>query len=140
MTQDDHPEVGSLAEETARLLGALNGWARDHGGGLGDGLAGMREHVAAAAHEVDEHLATGAPECTVCPVCRTVHAVRQLSPEVKAHLAGAAASLAQAAAGILATVAPAEPAGASRPDGGPTESRRGDVEHIDLDEDWPTDD
>lgn len=115
------PEVGSLSEEATKLLGALDGWAREQGGGLG-------EYASAAAHDLNDHLATGSAECTVCPVCRTVHAVRQLSPEVKAHLAAAAASLVQAAAGILATAAPAPP------------SQRGGVEHIDLDdagEEWP---
>jgi len=122
------PEVGSLAEEATKLLGALNDWARDQGGGLGESVSGLSEHAVAAAHDLNSHLATGSAECTVCPVCRTVHAVRQLSPEVKAHLTSAAASLVHAAAGILATAAPAP------------SSDRGGVEHIDLDdtaEDWP---
>ena len=61
-----------------------------------------------------------------------MHAVRQLSPEVKAHLTTAAASLVQAAAGILATASTRLRA-----------SDRGGVEHIDLDdadEDWPEED
>lgn len=122
------PDVGSLAEETAKLLGALDGWAREQGDGLGDTVSGLSQHALAAAHDVNDHLATGSAECTVCPVCRTVHAVRQLSPEVKTHLATAAASLVQAAAGILATANPSP------------SSDRGGVEHIDLDdagEDWP---
>lgn len=122
------PEVGSLAEEATKLLGALNGWAREQGGGLGESVSGLSEHAVAAAHDLNSHLATGSAECTVCPVCRTVHAVRQLSPEVKAHLTSAAASLAHAAAGILATAAQTP------------SSDRGGVEHIDLDdtaEDWP---
>jgi hypothetical protein len=122
------PEVGSLSEEATKLFGALNGWARDQGGGLGENLAGLSEHAVAAANDLNEHFATGSAECTVCPVCRTVHAVRQLSPEVKAHLATAATSLLQAAAGILATAAPTP------------SSDRGSVEHIDLDdadEAWP---
>jgi hypothetical protein len=122
------PDVGSLAEETAKLLGALNGWAREQGSGLGESVAGLSDHAMTAAHDLNDHLATGSAECTVCPVCRTVHAVRQLSPEVKAHLATAAASLMHAAAGILATATP------------DASSDRGGVEHIDLDasgEDWP---
>jgi hypothetical protein len=108
------PEVGSVAEEAAKLLGALSDWAKD------------------ATHDVDAHLATGSAECTVCPICRTVHAVRELSPEVKAQLASAATSLMHAAAGLMAT------AGSDR-DG------RSGVEHIDLDGDlddagdWPED-
>lgn len=128
------PGVGSLAEETAKLLGALNGWARDQGDGLGDTVSGLSQHAFAAAKDANEHLATGSAECTICPVCRTVHAVRQLSPEVKAHLTTAAASLAQAAAAMLATATPS----ATGPGGATGE--RGGVEHIDLDDsgdDWP---
>ena len=102
-------DVGSVAEEAARLFGALSDWA----------------------HGVDDHLATGAAECSYCPLCRTVHVLRQANPEVRSQLASAATSLIQAASGLLATAAPA--------------GRRGspaDVEHIDLDEDlqdWPED-
>ena len=130
MSGDQGPpeDVGSVAEEAAKLLGALTGWAKD------------------TAHDVNhaagEHLATGAPECTYCPICRTVHVVRQTSPEVRAHLASAAASLMQAAAGILATAVP-DGAGGGR--AGPA-AGRGAVERIDLDDDgdttgaWPGED
>lgn len=147
-TGDDAPEVGSLAEETAKLLGALSGWAREHGADVGHEAGGLADHlvdqVTTAAHQVDEHLATGSAECTVCPICRTVHVVRQLSPEVKAHLAVAASSLVQAAAGVLATVVP-DPEGDSDDDPDDPEPRgRGrrtePVEKIVLDEDWPEED
>ncbi len=70
-------DVGSLADEAAKLLAALSG------------------HAARAARDVDAHLDTGAGECTYCPVCRTVHALRRTSPEVRGaardrrHLAAA---------------------------------------------------
>jgi hypothetical protein len=102
-------EIGSVADEAAKLFGALSGWAR----------------------EANEHVATGAEECTYCPICRTVHVVRLASPEVRTHLALAAANLMQAAAGILAAASndDSRGGGAARGDG---------VEHIDLDEgDWP---
>ena len=108
----EEPEVGSVADEAAKLLGALSDWAKD------------------AAHDVDRHIATGAEECTYCPVCRTVHAVRELSPEVKAQLATAATTFLQAAAGLMASAARDQ------------QARQGGVEHIDLDgldddTDWP---
>ena len=105
----EEPDVGSLAEEAARLLGALTDWAKD------------------TAQDVDEHLATGSAECTWCPVCRTVHTVRQLNPEVRAQLATAASSLLQAASGLLAAAA------------GPAPAARPGMEHIDLDDvgEWP---
>jgi len=139
-------QLGSAAEEAAKLFGALGEWAKQHSGdvannlavGLTTGLAGLASHAQAAAadanHSLDEHLATGAPECTYCPICRTVHIVREASPEVVAHLATAAASLMQAASAVLAAAAGSAPA-----------SRRATtVEKIDLDmdqgwsEDWPT--
>jgi hypothetical protein len=125
---DGTDDVGSLADEAAKLFGALSGWAREHAGEAGEGLSSMAAQAAASAHEVNDHLATGSAECTVCPICRTVHAVRQLSPEVKAHLATAATSLAQAATLLMATTAPSEGAGSS------------DVERIDLDDEWPAGD
>jgi hypothetical protein len=116
-------QVGSVSEEAVKLFGALSDWARDHGSDVGQGLAGLADQAARATRDVNEHLATGAAECTYCPICRTVHAVRQASPEVRAHLVTAASSLLQAAAGALATAVP------------PENGRTGSVEHIDLDPD-----
>jgi hypothetical protein len=120
----DAPEVGPLGEEAAKLLGALSGWAREHAGEASEGLSGLASHAASAVHGIDEHLATGSAECTVCPVCRAVHAVRQLSPEVTTHLTSAVSSLAQAAAALMATPTPRT-------------SDRDGVEHIPLDDEWP---
>ena len=120
---DDH-DVGSMGDEAAKLLGALSGWARDHASEASDGWSGFASQAAASAHDLNDHLATGSVECTVCPVCRSVQALRQLNPEVKAHLATAMMSIAQAAAAIMAT-----------PD--PRTEDRDDIEHIDLDDEWP---
>src|SRR5262245_2855402 len=109
---DDHEQVGSVAEEAAKLIGALSGWAKEHGEGL-----------SSFADELHDHVATGAPECTWCPLCRTVSAVRQTSPEVRAHLGTAASSLMLALSGMMASRSP-------RSDG---------RERIDLDDDWPED-
>ena len=141
MSQDDpatsgsSSEVGSVAEEAAKLLGALSDWAKDHGSDLGQAASGLAGHAARSAQGVNEHLATGAAECTYCPVCRTVHALRGTSPEVRAQLATAATALLQAASGLLATAVP--------------DTRRdpsAGVERIDLDDGlddgpaWPDDD
>ena len=110
----------------------LADWAKDHGAGAGEGLAGLAGQAAAAAREVDEHVATGDPECRWCPVCRTIHAVRRCTPEVRDQLAVAAAQLMQAAAGLLvAATPPTDRAGSARGD---------HVQRIDLDEDDPDDD
>jgi hypothetical protein len=94
--------VGSVAEEATKLLGAVADWARDHGSDLGAGVAALADQAAASATEINDHLATDDPECRFCPVCRTVHAVRSSSPEVRAQLRTAASSFLQAAAGLLA--------------------------------------
>ncbi len=117
------PQIGSVGEEAAKLLGALSDWARDQGSDVGQGLGGLASHAAASLHDINEHLATGSAECTYCPVCRTVHVVRRSSPEVRAHLAQAASSLLRATAGLLATIPPPESSG-----------RALGVERIDLDD------
>ncbi len=118
---DDHEQVGSVAEEAVKLFGALSGWAREHGEGLSSFADDLHGHVVGG---VAGGMATGAPECTWCPVCRTVAAVRQTSPEVRAHLTTAASSLLLALSGMMATRPPASD---------------GRVERIDLDDDWPED-
>jgi hypothetical protein len=110
----EDPEVGGVGEEAAKLFGALADWASEHG----PSLTGLTDGF-------EEHLATGAAECTYCPICRTVHVLREAGPEVRQNLAIAAASLLQAAAGVL-NAASAEPQHPSRPEG---------VQRIDLDDD-----
>ena len=100
--------VGSAAEEAARLFAAAEEWVRTRTGG----------HL--------DNLATGAPECTVCPFCQGIAAVRQVRPETVEHLLDSAASFVAA----LRTTVSAHVS----PDG-PAESRRPDVQHIDVRED-----
>jgi hypothetical protein len=100
--------VGSAAEEAARLFAAAEEWVRTRTGGHLDGLA------------------TGAPECAVCPLCQGISAVRQVRPETVEHLLDAAASF---VAALRTTVA-----GHAGPDG-PAPTRRPDVQHIDIRED-----
>jgi hypothetical protein len=120
-----HDELGSVAEEAAKLFGALQDWAKDQSGEWATGVSGLAGQAASTARQVQDHLgenlANGSPECRYCPVCRTIHVVRQMSPEVRAHLTTAASSLLQAAAGVMATQVPPE--------------RRPGVERIDLDAD-----
>lgn len=105
----DGADVGSFAEEAGKLFGAFSGWARDHAGEASDGLSSFAEQAAASAHDLNDHLSTGAAECTVCPICRGVHALRHLNPEVKAHLGAAAVSLFQAVTTLMDTQAPEGP-------------------------------
>lgn len=122
------PDIGSLGEETAKLFQALAGAAREHGHQVGEGVEGMAEHLTQTAHQINDHVATDAAECQYCPVCRAISLVRDVNPEVRAHLTVAASSLAQAAAGLLATPPPY-----------PSRQQSGGVEHIDVDEDGDPD-
>ena len=108
MTPPQDEPAGSVGDEAAKLLGALADWAGDQ---FGD-----------RARDVNDHIATGDAECLYCPICRTVHAIREASPEVKAQLTQAASTFLQAAAGLLSAAGAAEP----------PSSR---VQHIDLDAD-----
>lgn len=121
-TTGSQEPVGSVGEEAAKLLGALQDWARDQGTDYAGTAAGAANSFAHAVQDVNEHIATGSEDCRYCPVCQVIHVVRQTSPEVRAHLSVAASSLMHAAAGMLATQANGE-------------STSSPVEKIDLDDD-----
>ena len=92
------PPVGSAAEEAARLFAAVEDWARSRGGLLDD-----------------QHLATGAPECSTCPLCQGVAALRSVRPETVEHLLDAAASVVAALRTAVVTPGrPTEPHHSSR--------------------------
>jgi hypothetical protein len=62
--------AGTLGEEAAKLLAALRGmFATGGAGALGR-----------------EHLATGAPECTWCPLCQLIALLRGDRPEASEKL------------------------------------------------------
>ena len=100
--------VGSAAEEAARLFSAAEEWLRSR-----TGLP-------------LEDIATGTPECSVCPVCQGISAVRHVRPETVEHLLDATASFVAALRTTVGTMNPPE---------GPRAARRPDVEHIDVRED-----
>ena len=97
------PEVGSAAQEAARLFAAVEDWARNRG------------DTGAA-----EHAGPGTATCGVCPVCSGIALLRDVRPETVEHLLDAAASI--VAAVRSAVVPPPAPDGA----------RPGGVEHIDV--------
>lgn len=105
MTEEE-PEVGSVAEEAAKLVGALSDWAKEQGGGAGSGLGGSLTGLVDLAREVESHV--GGENCTYCPLCRAIGVLRAASPEVRGHLATATTALIQAAASALATSVPAD--------------------------------
>ena len=126
----EQPPVGSLGEEAAKLFGALQDWAKDSGHQYGESVGAAASGTSDFIRNVNEHVATGGKECTYCPVCQVISAVRATSPEVKQHLSTAASSLLQAAAGLLATQVPSAGQRSEAP-----------VERIDLEDDseWEDD-
>ena len=75
-----------------------------------------------------EHIATGAPECRYCPVCRAIAASRTSGPDVVGHVVSAGESLfaavREAVAGFERTRPPRQ-----EPDGRPADG--GDRPHSD---------
>lgn len=114
--------VGSLADEFTKLLGALSGCLADHrtesAESDADGVAGEAPSA----------------ECRFCPLCRTVHVVREVSPEVKEHLRSAGVSLLHAASGLLSALTVEPPA-----EDKPRPRSTSGIEHIDLDDGPSTD-
>ncbi len=100
----DRPQVGSVAEEAAKLFGALHDWAGESGPGrageAADGLLG-------SLRSAGDHVGHG-EDCRYCPVCQAIRMVRETSPEVREHLAVAIGSLAQAATAALRQSSPAD--------------------------------
>lgn len=99
--------MGSAAEEAAKLFTALEDWARQKAGHLLD----------------EEHVATGSPECQVCPVCQGIGVLRHVRPEAVEHLLDAVASF---VAALKTAVATPTSEGAAR--------RTPPVQHIDVGE------
>lgn len=125
------PPVGGVGEEAVKLLQALQEWARESGHEYGESVEAAAAGAGGFLQNVNEHIATGGRDCSYCPVCRVISAMRATSPEVRQHLTTAASSLLQAAAGVMATHVP--DGTAARPDG--------PVERIDLSDDgeWEDD-
>jgi hypothetical protein len=117
-------EVGSIGEEAAKLLSALQDWAKDAGSEQASAAAQAANGAAEAVGGLGDHIGHG-PDCRYCPICQVINVVRDTSPEVKKHLAVAAQSLLQAVQGMLATQAqdPSRPRRTAEP-----------VQRIDLDD------
>ncbi|MFY9913190.1 MAG: hypothetical protein WAK18_00880 [Nocardioidaceae bacterium] len=116
--------VGSLAEEAAKLIAVVQGWAGEHDGHRDTADAETASSAGGAHEGHDEHHHDGSadPDCQWCPLCRVARAARATTPEVREHLATAALSLALAFKGLLDGLE-------HRPDQDPPDP----VEKIDLD-------
>ena len=114
--------MGSVAEEAAKLLGALQDWAVESGFTQGERLD---QPVGRGA--VDDHIGHG-QDCAYCPLCRAINFARGTIPQAREHLAVAIGALAQAATAALRASAGEAEAGEQHSDRarGPT--------RVDLDE------
>jgi hypothetical protein len=100
--------VGSVAEETARLVEALGGWAQgvatDHGAapgatapGAGEVPGGRPEPGGPRAEGCGQCGSTArageAAACQLCPICQGIALLRAVRPETVERLADLAAAL-----------------------------------------------
>lgn len=109
-------QPGRVLEEAVKLFDTLRRSMR--------GSDPVTDDVWSEATRADvsgSHFATGAPECTYCPICRTVAAARQSGPDVVGHVMEAGQSL---FAAMRETVAAYE---RSRPP-----RRRADADPVDI--------
>jgi hypothetical protein len=75
-------------------------------GTLADALVDTARSAFGIGHnQADYRVANGSPECCVCPVCRTIAAVRDPSPQAAERLATGAGDLAAGVASFLRAVA-----------------------------------
>ena len=124
---DEHgepEELGTVAEETAKLLAALQDWAQNSAGAHAAAAAHTAVALAESLRGVTGQLGHG-PDCRLCPLCQAINVVRDTSPEVKEHLSNAANSVLQAVQSVLETQVPGD---AER------DKRDGSVEKIDLED------
>ncbi|MQY02467.1 hypothetical protein [Actinomadura macrotermitis] len=119
-------QPGDVLDEAAKLFDVLR---RKVAGAAGRGPAGGGDDVWGAVLTEDPHIATGAPECRNCPVCRAIALARESGPDVGRHARDAARSLMAAGLDVVAafertrggTRRPGP--GASRPAPGPAARR-----------------
>jgi hypothetical protein len=86
-----HESVGSVGEEAAKLLAALQGWAREH----------VSDYSRAASGFGSSYISDGSAACRVCPVCQLIAFVRGINPESVEQLTHAAGSMLSALHSLL---------------------------------------
>lgn len=81
-------QPGYVLEEAVKLFVAM-------GRRMGDtGRGARRDDVwSRATHEEHPRIATGAPECRYCPICRTIAASRESGTDVAGHVMNAGQEL-----------------------------------------------
>ena len=150
MADDERPAVGSVAEEAARLLDALGGWASSTQAGYAARTTPSPASTDEAGPDQDSSAAPAgghasrcescgaengmgqAVTCQLCPVCQGIGLLRSVRPETVDRLADLAGALAATLRDI---------AGQRRADAGggpprkpPSPPSRGRVQDITVDD------
>ena len=86
-----HEPVGSVGEEAAKLLAALQGWARDH----------VADYSRSASEFGSSYISDGSAACRICPLCQLIAFVRGVNPESLDQLGNAAGSMLHALSGLI---------------------------------------
>jgi hypothetical protein len=101
-------QPGDVLDEAVKLFDALRrkiGEGGFGGGGRGDdggwGAGSKDDDVWGRATAEDPHIATGAPECRNCPICRAIALARESGPGVRTHVMQAGQSLFAAALDVV---------------------------------------
>ncbi|KAB2342953.1 hypothetical protein [Actinomadura rudentiformis] len=114
-------EAVKLFDSLWRRIGGDDAGERSAGGAGERSAGGAGDDVWSRATAEDPHIATGAPECRNCPICRAIAMARESGPDVTTHVRQAGQSLMAAAFDVMAaferTRAPRRPSG-STPSGG----------------------
>lgn len=136
MVDHEHPGVGSVAEEAARLLDALGGWAST----AHNPYAAKPAAPASGDHEARcescgaQNGMGQAVTCQLCPVCQGLTLLRAVRPETVDRLADLAGAVTEVLRDIAAArrTSPAASNGGSTSSGGST-SRVQDIQVTDDD-------
>jgi hypothetical protein len=83
-------QPASALFEAVRLVEVLR---KRMSGGSGSGSGDVWSEATHEAEAWGDHIATGAPECRYCPVCRAIAASRTSGPDVVSHMMSAGESL-----------------------------------------------
>jgi hypothetical protein len=81
-------QPGYVLEEAARLLQTLRRRMR-----TSSGMEAPDDVWSLATRDQTPGIATGAPECRYCPICRTIAATRSGGPDIADHMAEAGMAL-----------------------------------------------
>lgn len=124
-TVQDHGTTRDHGTARDRGEARERGRAQDRGKAREDGKTKAGEDVWAHVLAEEPHIATGAPECRNCPVCRAIALARESGPDVRRHVEQAGRSLMEAALDVVAAFERTRSGRAGWPGGAGASARSG---------------